>query len=366
MNTHYRLPDTRAYPTDPVKNQLLQYATHIALSSSKAQITLAQENLSVEITQMLAQNHYTSLSVALAMAPDAQVYKALWQNLVTVLQAHNEQEIQWLALPVVVVGGAKQDLLLSNTIPDKAISTVFHQQPWLKAWQNIHWAKQLITADTLADIKANSWFAAKKNQNAAQALLDQLPETNLILKSGQSVQVFYALGYADQTIQPALNFSLGDTALPLMQVWQEALSVPAATLFTNPLPPLPPLQAMHEGNAMRLRMACDVFTTNAIRSIRLQSPRVGVVIAANQNGQILFGFNATDSAFELQQQIFSWSLTPADNIDVIIQNFIDLLVECGVENIRLLHEPIAMTELLPSYASALNISGHNPLFKTSH
>lgn len=366
MNTHHRLPDTRPYPTDPVKNELLIHARHLADSSSKAQTTLAQESLHASIAQMLAQNHYTALGVALSMAPDAKIYRALWNSLTEVLQANNDNEIQWLALPVIVVGGTKQDIQLPHNIPVQAINKIFQHQPWFKTWQTITWVRQLIDADTFAEIKASHWFKAKQNIQTAQAFLDTIATPTLTLTQGQSVQVFYALGFADSSIQTALNTSLGDSALPLMQVWQEALAVNGATLFTNPLPPLPPLVAMHEGNALRLRMACDVFTTNAIRAIRLQSPRVGVVIAATAQGQLLFGFNATDSAFELQQQVFTWPLTPADDIDVIIQNFIDLLAECQVENIRLLHEPVDNADLLPSYARAITMAGHNPLFTTSH
>ena len=84
-----------------------------------------------------------------------------------------------------------------------------------------------------------------------------------------------------------------------MQVWQTSLTRPGLTLFANPLAPASPLHALTEGSHMRTRMAMDVFAANAIRAIRLQSPRVGVVMAAQQGGKILFGFNATDSVFEL-------------------------------------------------------------------
>ena len=38
------------------------------------------------------------------------------------------------------------------------------------------------------------------------------------------------------------------------------------------------------------------------------------------------------------------------------------MVECRVENIRLLHEPLAEGRELPDYARALQLDGHNPLF----
>lgn len=366
MNTHHCLPDTRAFPTDPVKNDLLMHAASLANPTSKAQTTLARESLHVEISRMLAQNHYTNLAVALSMAASSKIYNILWESLENVLQAHTPTEVQWLALPVIVVGGAKENIRLPDTIPVASIAEIFRNQPWTDAWQTIHWAPHLINDTTLTHIKASQWFAAKQNPQSAAEFLSQLPHTPLIVETGQSVQVFYALGFAGSDILPALGHQLADTALPLMQVWQTHLASAGATLFTNPLPPQSPLNALRSGSAMRLRMACDVFTTNAIRSIRLQSPRVGVVIAAQDGGNILFGFNATDSAFELQPQIFRWPLTQADDIDTIVQNFIDLLAECHVENIHLLHEPISAQAQLPSYAQSINMIGHNPLFPRSH
>jgi hypothetical protein len=366
MNTHHCLPDTRAFPDDHVKNELLLHAASLVTPTSKAQTTLARESLQTEITRMLAQNHYTNLSVALAMAANSDIYNILWNTMETVLQAQNQTEVQWLALPVIVVGGAKENIRLPETIPAAAIAETFKNQPQSEVWNKIHWAPHLINDTTLSHIKASQWFAAKQNPQSAADFLSQLPYSPLLVESGQSVQAFYALGFASTDIQPALNSNLADTTLPLMQVWQTHLTTAGATLFTNPLSPQSPLSALRSGNVMRLRMACDVFTTNAIRAIRLQSLRVGVVIAAQEGGNILFGFNATDSAFELQPQIFCWPLTQADNIDSIIQNFIDLLAECHVENIRLLHEPISTENELPNYAQSINMAGHNPLFPRNH
>ena len=81
------------------------------------------------------------------------------------------------------------------------------------------------------------------------------------------------------------------------------------------------------------------------------------------NGQKLFiGFNATDSAFEVVPQVFSWQLSFTDNIAVIQQNFLDLMAECRVEHVYLLHDALNEYEDIPSYAEALKREGHNPFF----
>lgn len=366
MNTHHRLPDTRAYPTDPVKNELLLHAGHIAAKDNKAQITLARESLHSAIATMLHQGHYLGLSVALAMAADGAIYTALWQSLTEVLNAQHHGEIQWLAMPVVVVAGTNSQAQLPNRIPAAEINAVLATTPWGGALADVRWLPTLCDADSLSHIKADAWFAAKQSEAGAHQHAQSLPSTTLSLDAGQSVHVYYALAYGPYNSQSALGQHLAEAALPLMQVWQQHLATSGVTLFANPLPPMPVLAALHEASALRQRMAADVFATNAIRAIRLQSPRVGVVIATQAGGQLLFGFNATESAFEITPQVFSWSLSPMDNIDTIVQNMIDLLNDCQVENIRILHEAIAENTELPTYAQAQNRLGHNPLFANSH
>ncbi|OSI07833.1 Uncharacterised protein [Neisseria animaloris] len=356
------LPDTRPYPTDPVKNSLLLYASQIAQNTSAAQRKLATESLQAEIHTMLQQNHYLGLSVAMSMAPDAASYRALFDGLDTTLQAKTEHEVQWFAIPVVLVAGCNQSQTLPLNTPSVELCARMADYPHLRPLIQAVWLPKLIRASDLAAVNAGQWFAAKQNIETAQNFAARLPQTDLKIPAGQSVNVIFALGYGHQSIQAVLNQNLRDAALPLMQVWQENLTQQGLTLFTNPLPPNTPLHALTEGSHMRLRMAMDVFAANAIRAIRLQSPRVGVVMASQQGGKLLFGFNATDSAFELMPQVFAWPLSPAERIETVQQNFLDLMVECQVENIRLLHDALPEQEELPNYAQALNLPGHNPLF----
>ncbi|MDO4997506.1 MAG: conjugal transfer protein [Neisseria sp.] len=359
------LPDTRPYPSDPVKNELLLHAASIAQSNSKAQTQLASETLQARIFEMLQQNHYLGLSVAMSMAPDSASYSALFHALDSVLAAKTEDEVQWFALPVVVVAGCNQASDLPLNTPDAALSACLENYPHTRAFSHAQctWLPKLIPAAQLAAIDAGTWFAAKQNAQAAAQFANTLQTAeSLHIEAGQSVHVLFALAYGSANIQPFLGKNLQDAALPLMQVWQENLKTAGLTLFTNPLSPASPLNALNEGNHIRLRMALDVFSTNAIRAIRLQSPRVGVVLAAQEGGRLLFGFNATESQFELLPQVFAWPLSPMERVEIVQQNFLDLLAECQVENVRLLHDALPEGAELPNYAQALQLAGHNPFF----
>lgn len=362
MNNPFILADTRPYPETPVKNNLLLHASNLAHSTSAAQRKLSAESLQTEIRGMFQQNYYLGLSVAMSMVADAESYKVLLDNLTTVLNAEKEEESQWFAMPLVLVAGCNQDQTLPLNVPTATLFAVLENHPHLRAFNQATWLPFLVPSTALSEINAGQWFEAKQNPEAAAQFAAQFRPSELQIPSGQSVHVVFALGYGDKKLQDSLNQNLLKAGLPLMQVWQEALAQPGLTLFVNPLSPDTPLSALTAGSHMRQRMAMDVFSTNAIRAIRMQSPRVGVVVAAKAGGQIQFGFNATDSAFEITPQVYTWTLSPTDNIAVIQQNFLDLMAECRVEHVYMLHDVVPENSELPTYAQALKSTGHNPFF----
>lgn len=362
MTTRF-LPDTRPYPTDPVKNELLLHAGAVATNASKAQSTLAWEALQAGIYGMLQQRHLLGLSVALSMAPDAAAYRVLWRAMDAVLEPKTEAERSWVALPVVVVAGCKQAAQLRGELDTAGLRAQLAAFPATAALAELTWLPHLLSAEQMAGVKLDGWFAAKQNDAAARAFAEGFGGARpLAVPEGQSVHVVYALGYGRVAALP----SLGEAALPMMQYWQQHFAAAGLTLFANPLDPAAPLGAISEGSHMRQRMALDVFAAKAIRAVRLQSPRVGVVAAAAAGGVLAFGFNAAESAFGLVPQVFRWHLSPTDFADTVVQNFLDLMAECQVEHIRLLTDPLPEGAGLPDYAAALNLPGYNPLFSQPH
>ena len=115
MSEHRYLPDTRPYPAEPVKRELLMHAEQAARGG--AQGKLAAEALRAQIYGMLSQNFYLNLSVALSMTPSEAAYGTMMAALNDVLQAKTDEEIQWFALPVILVAGCKQAAALTAAAP---------------------------------------------------------------------------------------------------------------------------------------------------------------------------------------------------------------------------------------------------------
>lgn len=362
MMTHtHLLPDTRPYPDTPVKNDLLLYAHQIVANTGATQ-KLARENLHSQIANMFQLNHTLSLSVALNMVSSSEEYAAIMDEMAKVIDAKNDEEQQWLALPVVVVVGSNQPCQLNNETPIAALNKVFAQYEHLNVLSSTTWAKHLLTSEDFTHIKAEQWFNAKKDIATATQFLENLPNQVLQLTKTQSVNILYAIGFAPKNVQAALAQNLRQAAMSLMKVWQDALNQDGVTLFANPLAPNNPILALTQADTIRTQMALDVFSANAIRNIRLQSPRVGVIIAAQEGGNLLFGFDNAEPTYDLPTQVFTWHLSPRDNIASIQQNFIDLMSDCQVENIYVLHNALPENTSLPSYHKAHEQAGHNPLF----
>ena len=342
------LPDTRPYPQSPIKNYLLLNAYQLAHNSSSASRKLSAGQLQTEIRTMLSQNHYINLSLAMTMAPDVGTYTSLIQSVGEVLKAENDNEAQWFALPVVLVAGCKKEQTLPLTLPTESLFACLKNYPNLRTLtQNTQWLPYLVQSTDLSSVTPGEWFQAKQNDEAAGAFLQKFEYKPLTLPEGQSVHVVYALGYGNKDIQTALGLNLQQAGLPLMQVWQEHLALDGVTLFTNPLSPNTPLDALTDGSHTRQRMAMDVFATNAIRAIRMQSPRVGVVAAAKADGKLQFSFNATDSAFEIVPQTFTWELALTDNIAIVQQNFLDLMANTVLSLISFAVSPwVAVSSLV--------------------
>lgn len=354
----FSIPDTRPYPSEINKNDFLVHADTLLQAASPARIKLAEEQMRGELAQMLENNHYLGFSVALSLAPSAAHYRVLWQALIEQMNAQKGQ-IQWLALPVVLVCGANHNTTLSTTLPLSEIKAVFASNPLFSPLNNAHWLPFMVDGAVLSNIDAGTWFAAKE-EAACKALFSRFQAADIDIQSGQSVHVLYAICYGEEHLCKLAARATGEMALPLMQVFQAAFNSASNTIFANPLHLNTPIAALCEGSAMRQRMACDVFIANAIRAIRLQHPRVGVVLASGEDGVLYIGLQTQEANNALPPQIFTWHLAAGEEIGEVVQNILDLLHECQVEHVRILPR-VFKQENLPTYAQAIN-EGFNPFF----
>ncbi|SUA24045.1 Uncharacterised protein [Neisseria gonorrhoeae] len=240
MNQTFTLPDTRPYPQNPIKNHLLLNAYQLAHNSSQASRKLSSGQLQTEIRGMLEQNHYINLSLALTMSPDAGTYAALLSSVNAVLDCEKEGEVQWFALPVVLVSGCKKERAIEMKLPTEALFACLQNYPHLRALtQETQWLPYLVHSSDLSAVAPDEWWRAKQNTEAAAQHLRRFAPRPLLLPEGQSVHVVYVLGFGSGKVQAALGQNLLQAGLPLMQVWQEILHRKALRCLPIRFPPIP-------------------------------------------------------------------------------------------------------------------------------
>ncbi|HHK0547939.1 TPA: conjugal transfer protein, partial [Neisseria gonorrhoeae] len=161
MNQTFTLPDTRPYPQNPIKNHLLLNAYQLAHNSSQASRKLSSGQLQTEIRGMLEQNHYINLSLALTMSPDAGTYAALLSSVNAVLDCEKEGEVQWFALPVVLVSGCKKERAIEMKLPTEALFACLQNYPHLRALtQETQWLPYLVHSSDLSAVAPDEWWRA--------------------------------------------------------------------------------------------------------------------------------------------------------------------------------------------------------------
>ncbi|WP_434779622.1 hypothetical protein [Neisseria sp. Ec49-e6-T10] len=351
--------DPRQYPDTAPTNMLLHQAEQIIRSDSKTKahlISLLTQNLH----NYLQEHNTLPISVALAMVSNRTQYQTIWQALDMVLW---QQPFAFVVLPVVMVIGSEQQTIIQNNIPEEKLTECLLKQGLIKNTQDIVWAKNWLDDQQFSGIKIDEWFLASQSQEAATEFLNQFSDEQKEITLGQQVLVQYAVGLVHCKDEIKLNAPISQFAMPLMNVFNAHFTQQQGlTIFTNPLAVQQPLAAMAKGSNMRLTMALDVFCANAIRAIRLQGLRVGAVVVAQQTNLLIFSFSPTDDSHHFETQGFVWPLSSMDDIDLILNNFLNLLSDCQVENIRFCQHIQAEDQPFLSYLAALKEDGIHPFF----
>ncbi|MCV2503299.1 MAG: hypothetical protein N4Q30_04340 [Neisseriaceae bacterium] len=349
----YNIVDTRPYSETKNKNELLFYVEQIVHSESNINKKMAQQSLQSTIVQMLKNNHYLSLSVALSLAPSREYYQIIFNQLNNILMAQ-ENETQFIVMPLVMVLGNKseKDISLKFSLPDfqKILQDIYGD-----VTKDIQWLDSIIPVADISQIKVNEWYEAKKNpDNLLTSLQNEIHEMKVV--SGYEVNLGFVLGYGSEEMKQLMN--LRKDIMPMMQFWNEYFIEKEITPFVNPLPLNSPLQGLTEGSHMQKKMDLDIFVTNTIRNIKLAGYRIAVVIATKEGGTLEIRVQALEESTKFAN--YQWQLTSFDQIEEILDDLVGLLKDCLVDNVRILEKPLELDDTLPDYHLSLEQEGTNP------
>ncbi|MDF0606472.1 hypothetical protein HZU77_012550 [Neisseriaceae bacterium TC5R-5] len=334
----HHLPDPRQYhPEVALTNQLI-YQIQTALEASTAQerdnwLAAARDAL----VQRLERHELLSISVALAMVPSQACYQLLWQCLRTAVEETNGTRAMVFAMPLILVAGSKQQQTLPGEIADVAgLNALLRQHSVFAEDGEVFIQGALVSADSLLALDAAMLFQLNHDPSKAKTGLPQQAAPITVKEEG--VFLRYLLGVAIQPegadVPVRLGGEVGAWGMPLMKFLNEQLHGDGVTLFPIARPPLPAMQAMVAGHYARFEVALQVFVSSQIRRLRELNLEPVAILAAHQNGELHITLSAVGD--QRSREGFAWPLAPLDSVQLIEENFRELMAECRVREVHVL------------------------------
>lgn len=336
------LPDPRLYPRVDPDNLLIRLAMALLTEREAGRALTRAEALKDAIAAQLAADDDSVLNAALRHAPSQEVYKAVWQAALDVVgQVGNERHAVIFALPVVLVAGCKGRAELPERLSDvDALSQLLRQHGVIDAQAECFISGKLVHPDTLEGLSFSQLYRYSRNlADAGRGLPVELPGDPAPVKD-DCVLVRYLVGVAmreaNGEMPVKLGGSMGAWGMPLMQLLGEQLKTANVTLFPIPRVPNWLREAHRQGQAARQEVNLQVFASNIIRKLREYSLPITAIAAAHDNGELRFTISTPGD--DKNCAAHAWPLAPLDSVERIAEEFIGLMRECQVEDVRLVKE----------------------------
>jgi len=338
------LPDPRQYTPVAPKNELIRLTLAVLDAANADDRGLWQSELNAALVGYLERNELLPLSVALAMLPSQEAYRTLWLALREAAERNpNGATTLPFALPVVLVAGSRQKTTLAGELANiDEINALLREHGVFAAGSDAALSAKLIHPDTLAGLNSSRLFYLAQDAAGLARTLDQLPAAPLEL-NGEGVFLRYLVGQVTvaEGGEPLVRFgaAVNSWGLGLRKLLNAALDQDGVTLFPIARAPQPVMQAMVAGGAARQDVALEVFASSQIRALRELGKEPVAIASAHDNGELRFTVSAPGD--ERNWKGFVWPLSPLDSVERIVGTFRELMVDCQVNDVRLLPEVAA-------------------------
>lgn len=330
------LPDPRPYALVQSKNKLVRLTSgYLAGENTQAQ-------LADGVRLWLDLQTDDGIGAALSLSANQAAYKTLFQAVLDELGAPVAGESQRalvFALPIVLVAGIKGKLQLPGRLPDiGAVKALLTKHGVIRADSDVYLSGKLQHLDDLSAIRPSQlqqWKSALRYASGGLPL--ELKEEPMLL-DGEAVFLRFLVGVAMQPNdgEPAirLNGDINSWGMPLTHLLGEQLGRDGLTLFAIPRPPQLLPAALQQGYFARQEVHMQVTVSNMLRKLRTAGETPVATLAAHEGGELRLTISSQENRDNWQG--FVWPLSPLDNIELICQNFRQLMVECHVDDVRII------------------------------
>jgi hypothetical protein len=347
MNS-FSMPDPRAFPLyDASKpNPLIDAALEALATEQSVVQQRLDESLVSQMAQSLRECNVTTISDALARAPNLEVLRHLTRRIAEAHVAAGRERgdadlpATVFAIPLIIVAGSSNPTQIPGAVPDvNELIAAMKGNGALRNNQTFVLSNSLMSAATLglSDLPATlNWWSAAPGVPIA------VTPSRMNVPGGQET-AFLRFIIGSALVGPAVNLlterDTGKWGMPFTQALSKQLTAPNLTVLAMPRPPVSPLAALLVGQAAQRDVAMQLFVANAIRKFRERVGDPKAVISAHRTGEGGEVRLSLSNPFdEKGAEGFRATLLPNERAQDVSSAMQMLLQECKIEDVTTLSE----------------------------
>lgn len=295
--------------------------------------------LAADLAAALTAGDDAAIRAALLSGPPLAA-RRLWQALAAAVDGGGDGiGLQFFAIPLVIVAGARTQLTLPGALPEiDKVTALLEQHGAVGATRNFGLGNALCSAAALEALSPCALWRAVRDP-AERAVADTLvPEPVAVGPGREQVHLRFLIG-AGVTPQHLPSFlesasNIGTWGMPLTRELTRQLVQPGLEVLPMPRPPQPLVKAAYLGRAAQLEAALSLFLSNNVRRFRMSVGDPEAVLSAHAlaggAGEVRLSLSSPFDESMLEG--FCWPLHPLDDLDEITQLIHRALADCRVND----------------------------------
>ncbi|UTH74802.1 hypothetical protein [Chromobacterium sp. IIBBL 290-4] len=336
----HTLPDPRQYhPQVSLTNRLIHHAQSVLDAPDAGEREMWRQALAGAMDEMLQRDEVLSISVALAMVPTQACYQVVWDALRHAVEETGGARAIVFAMPLVLVAGSRSQTELPGAVADAAgLNALLRQHGVFADGADVTISGILSHPDDLIGLDTLKLYKMTRQGEAAREGLPNRAAPVTVKEEGVFLRYMIGVAIQREGEEPPVRLggSVGVWGMPVMKFLGEQLKADGVTLFPIARPPLPAMQALVAGNFARFEVALQVFASSQIRHLRELNLEPVAILSAHNNGEVHFTLSAQGD--DRNWEGFVWPLASLDNVQLIEENFRELMRECHVREVHVLPE----------------------------
>jgi hypothetical protein len=241
------------------------------------------------------------------------------------------------ALPIVLVAAGTRPARIAGELADiGALQSLFERSRALGPTRNFGMSNALCTLDALERLSPLALFRSARDLAAAEIGGALLP-AGIDVKAGQEQAHLRFLAGAYVAPAEAPGFAetaanIGTWGRDCAQLLAEQLKTPGVQLLALPRPPKDLLTAPHAGRCAQLEAALNLFTSNAVRKLRMAVGDPVAIVSAHDNADVRITLSSPFAPDLVEG--FPWPLHPLDDLAGVERTVRELFADMRVNDVR--------------------------------